>query len=162
MTRATIGVLAICVGLVGCRGANRDETGANKPEEEKTAEVRPAIVTETGCLTARGDQFVLTDLERGEGQATTETFQLIGSDDQLRSHVGKQVRVNGEAEAPKVAVVQQSTPPAPQPTAQGTAGGAEPKVSTQEQTRVEVRKLKVASVEPTGESCAAETGAPRQ
>jgi len=149
MKRASIGLLAVCLGLIGCRGADRSD--------DKAVEVRPTTVTETGCLTARGDQFVLTDLERGEGQATTETFQLIGNAEDLRQHVGKQVRVNGEAEAPNVAVVQESTPPSPQPAPQGTAGGADPKVTTQEQTRVEVRKLKVASVQPTGSSCRAET-----
>jgi hypothetical protein len=153
MKRASVvGMFVVCMGVFGCggdRGRTAGETG------DKTAEVRPAVVTETGCLTARGDQFVLTDLERGEGEATTETYQLIGNHDELRRHVGEQVRVNGEAEAPKVAVVQESTPPA-NATPQGTSGGAEPKVNTQAQTRVETRKLTVTSVEATGASCAAE------
>jgi hypothetical protein len=148
MMRTVLGILAICLGFVAC-GGNR--------EDDKTAEVRPAAVTEMGCLTARGDQFVLTDLERGEGEATTETFQLVGNDDELRQHVGKQVRVTGEADPPRVAVVQESTPPQPEARPQGTTGAADPKVRTQSETRVEARKLKVSSVQPTGASCAAET-----
>ena len=159
MKRASVGALGLCLCLAGCGGADRDRENAGDRAGEKTAEVRPTVVTETGCLTARGDQFVLTDLQRGEGQPTTEAFQLIGDGEQLRQHVGKQVRVNGEAEAPKVAVVQESSPAPAEPAPQGTAGGAKPeaKVDTQTQTRVEVRKLTVSSVEPTGASCAAET-----
>ena len=154
MKRASVlGVCALCIGLVGCGGR---EDGANNSADEKVAEVRPTVVTETGCVTARGDQFVLTDLERGEGGATTETFQLGGNNDELRQHVGKQVRVTGEAEAPKVAVVQESTPAA-DAKPRGTTGGVEPKVSTQSETRVEARKLTVSSVQPAGGSCAAET-----
>jgi hypothetical protein len=158
MKRARVlGIVAMCTIVVAC-GGNRDRDDANAPGDGKTAEVRPATVTQMGCLTARGDQFVLTDLERGEGEATTETFQLIGSDDELRQHVGKQVRVIGEAEASRVAVVQESTPPpATDAKPQGTTGGADPKVSTQSETRVETRKLTVSSVQPTGASCAAET-----
>jgi hypothetical protein len=152
MRRALVlGISAMCVALVGCGGRERGD--------EKTAEVRPATVTEMGCLTARGEQFVLTDLEHGEGAATTEAYQLVGRDDELKQHVGKQVRITGEAEAPRVAVVQESTPPKPDAKPEGTAGRAEPKVSTQTETRVEMRKLTVSSVTPTGESCAAETTA---
>jgi hypothetical protein len=144
MRRAVLGILSVCVGFVGCGG------------DEKTVEVRPTAVTEVGCLTARGDQFVLTDLERGEGETTTDTFQLAGNDAELRQHVGKQVRVTGEAEEPRVAVVQESTP-APPETPRGTTGRGDPKVSTQSETRLETRRLSVSSVEPTGASCAAET-----
>ena len=153
MKGATVGVVAICLGIWGCGGdRERTETGASA---ENTADVRPAPITATGCLTARGDQFVLTDLER-EGQPTTETYQLIGNQEQLRPHVGKQVRVNGEAKPAQVATMQESTPAASKPQPQGTAGGADPKVTTQAETRVEVRELTVSSIQPTGEGCAAE------
>jgi hypothetical protein len=157
MKRASVaGVFALGIGLAACGGGSgRDDSGA-PAAGDKTADARPFPITETGCLTARGDQFVLTDLERSEGGPTTETFQLIGTNEQLRQHVGKQVRVNGEAEAPKVAVVTESTPtPADrQPT--GTSGSADPKVTSETQTRVESRRLTVSSVEPTGELCSAE------
>jgi hypothetical protein len=164
MKRVSVGLMAVVVGLFGSGRADRDaeNTAGN---DDRTAEVRPVPVNETGCLTARGDQFVLTDLERGEG-ATTETFQLVGNEAELRQHVGKQVRVNGEAEAPKVAVVQESTPPPSDSRPQGTTGSTDPKVTSQVQTRMEVRKLTVTSVEPTGANCAEEGksggSAPRQ
>ena len=156
MKRASVlGILTMCLGVVGC-GGNRDRDNTGATGDDKTAEVRPIAVTEMGCLTARGEQFVLTDLERGEGEATTDTFQLVGDNDELRQHIGKQVRVTGEAEAPRVAVIQESTPPA-DARPQGTAGSSDPRVSTQSETRVETRKLTVSSVQPTGASCAAET-----
>ena len=153
MTRASItGVCGICLLLFGCGRGERDR------ENIETTEVRPIPVTETGCLTARGDQFVLTDLQPGDdGRATTETYQLIGRDEELRQHVGKQVRVSGEAEAPRVAQIQESTPPPAKPAPTGTGGGPDPKVSVQAETRVEVRKLTVSSVQPTGSPCSAET-----
>jgi hypothetical protein len=163
MNRVSAGLLAIVVGLFGCGRADRDAENTAGSDAEKTAEVRPSPVTETGCLNARGEQFVLTDLERGEGP-TTETFRLVGNEEELRQHVGKQVRITGEAEAPKVAVVQESTPPASDAKPRGTTGTADPKVATQSETRMEVRKLTVTSVQPTGEACAAETreGAPKR
>jgi hypothetical protein len=42
---------------------------------------------------------VLTDLERrsesATDQPTTQAYQLVGNDEELRQHVGKQVRVTG-------------------------------------------------------------------
>jgi hypothetical protein len=152
MKRASMAALC-ALGLflsAACGGERREARDARESEED----VR---VTETGCLTAKGDQFVLTDLEGSEGASATETFQLIGNETELRKHVGKQVRVNGQAEPAQVAVVRESTPPPSdkqQPT--GTAGSTEPSVSTETQTRVEVRKLTVASLEPTGAACDAE------
>jgi hypothetical protein len=132
-------------------GGDRQETRDARQSDEDVS------VLQTGCLTAKGDQFVLTDLEADGGTAATETFQLIGNEDELRQHVGKQVRVGGKAEPAEVAEVRESTPPPSdkqQPT--GTAGSADPSVSTETRTRVEVRKLTVSLVEPTGATCAAE------
>ena len=117
---------------------------------------REVGVLQTGCLTQSGDKFVLTDLERREGGAATETFQLIGDTDNLRKYVGQQVRVSGEAEPAKVAVVKESPPPPADPPLAGTSGSGEPKVSTETETRVEARRLTVSAIESTGSSCAAE------
>ena len=115
----------------------------------------------TGCLTGVGDRFVLTELDRTNTGTTvaspaTESYQLIGDASVLRPHVGKQVRVSGMAEAPEVTIVRESSPPAPaaQPGV-GTAGeaGAQPKVSTEQQTRLEISSLRVRSVTPSGSSC---------
>ena len=108
----------------------------------------------TGCLTTSGQSFVLTDIERGDSPST-EAFRLEGKESELRPHIGQRVRITGDAEPAKVAVVRESTPPAAS-TPAGTSGGAEPTVKTETETRVEVRNLTVASIEPTGQTCAAE------
>jgi hypothetical protein len=140
MKQATIAVTAVlCMAATTACGRNR-EIG----------------VLQTGCLTQSGDQFVLTDLERREGGAATETFQLIGNEKQLRELVGQQVRVSGQAEPADVAVMKESTPPPSEPAPAGTTGGSDPKVSSETETRVEARRLTVSAIEATGSSCAAE------
>jgi hypothetical protein len=97
---------------------------------------------------------VLTDIERGDSPST-EAFRLEGNESELRPHIGQRIRITGDAEPAKVAVVRESTPPSESAPA-GTSGSGEPTVRTETETRVEVRNLKVASIEPTGQSCAAE------
>ena len=123
----------------------------------------PVVVT--GCLTGSGDRFVLTELERSDAATTvaapaTETYQLVGEEDELRPHVGKQVTFTGRSDTTQVAIVRESSPAAAAPA--GTAGsegaapsgqGSTPKITAQSETRVEVAKLKVASVKSTGEPC---------
>jgi hypothetical protein len=73
--------------------------------------------------------------------------------------VGKQVRVTGEAQPPKVAEVRESTPPTSPTGAAGTTGQTqpakpgEPQVATTTETRLEVTQLRVQSVTATGEAC---------
>jgi hypothetical protein len=174
MTRASVaGVFVLSLGLVvGCGGgdkeANRDRASGAADEQSASAG-RPAPITQTGCLSSRDGQYVLTDLEpaaeSSSGQPATEAYQLVGNDEELRQHVGKQVRVAGEAEPSQVAEVRESTPPSqPGQQATGTAGErppaapqpGQPQVSTSTETRLEVARLRVQSVTPTGQSCAAE------
>jgi hypothetical protein len=72
--------------------------------------------------------------------------------------VGKQVRVNGEAEPARVAEVRESTPATPAAPA-GTAGQQsttnQPVVSTETKTRLETRRMSVTSVTATGDECPA-------
>ena len=137
---------AACLLVIAC-GRGPDEEGPL--ETRNGARPEPTIVE--GCLTAAGDRFVLTQL-RGEDagvRPTTETYQLINADDQLRPHVGQQVRVSGEAEAPAVTNLREPVPNVSQPA--GTSGDAE--VTTQESTRLEAARMRVISVTPTGDGC---------
>lgn len=181
MKRASIvGAMALCAGLAACGGNDRSEESA---AAGGGMEARPAPITVTGCLTASGDRFVLTDLEAGAAdpdvaqrredppdpaakpRPTTEAYQLVGNEDQLRPLVGQQVRVNGEAEPPHVAEVRELTPPAKPGEPTGTAGQeptapkpGEPQVNSMTETRLEVATLRVMSVVPTGDPCMAATG----
>jgi hypothetical protein len=159
MVVVTLGTAA---GLMACTA------GQNADEVKSEVEV-------TGCLTSSGDRFVLTSLDRADTGTTiaspaTETYQLIGDVNAFRPHVGTQVRISGMAEAPDVAVVRESSPAAPvsQPGV-GTSGtaapnanagaaaeapaGATPKVSSEQQTRLEISSLRVREFAPTGRSC---------
>jgi hypothetical protein len=158
MRAVQFAAVALCAGLATACG-NR-----NPAEMKSEIEV-------TGCLTGTNDQFVLTELDRAETGTTiaspaTETYKLIGETAALRPHVGKQVRVSGMAETPDVAIVRESSPPAAaaQPGV-GTSGSTSPeatpdpntaerpRVSTQQQTRLEVSSLRVRTVTPTGGNC---------
>lgn len=152
------GAIGLCISLtVACGG--RSETENDDRDDFDIEE--SALVTERGCLTASGNRFVLTALEGGGG-AQTELYQLIGDADELRQHVGKEVSITGDAEPARVAVVRESSAGSA-----GTSGTAQPnpptegapQVSTQSQTTLQTRELRVNSVTPAGDCPEAATGA---
>jgi hypothetical protein len=141
------------------------------------SQVPPTLIAETGCVTASGDRLVLTDLqpagttdvEPGRGPALarrpiTEAYLLQGADEELRQHVGQQVRVTGEAHPGRVVDIQGLLPMV-KATPAGSASGAEetapssgtaapdPGVDVRYQVRLEVSEMDVQSVAPTGERC---------
>lgn len=144
-----------------CRGPNPDEL--------------PDMVGVEGCLTASGDELVLTRLTPAapgpqadqDGAATggplpaqqaTQMFTLTGMEDELRPHIGREVRVRGEAQTPEVAVLRQHQLPAPTGTAAPPASGAQDttdgaQVTTMRQTRLETTELTVRSVTPLNRNC---------
>jgi hypothetical protein len=155
----------VCLGLAAaCGGNNRETTAehetttaaatAQAERDEPTG--RPAALSVTGCLTSADGRYVLTELS-GDRQPTTESYQLTNADEQLRPHVGKQVRVNGEAEPARVAEVRESTPATPAGTAGQQTATNQPAVSTETRTRLETRTVSVTSVTPTGQDCPVET-----
>lgn len=178
------GALALCLGAAaGCGGENEANIAEQNPQVSGRGNDAPTLVTVKGCLTASGDQFVLTDLQAGaagdaarreqgganpvaHAQPTTESYQLVGDADELRKLVGRQVQVSGPAEPPKVAEVREMTPPSEPSSATGTSGApapakpGEPQVATTTETRLEVTQLRVESLTDMGEPCA--TAPPEQ
>jgi hypothetical protein len=165
----------VCLIVSACGGPDRDRSltersssaSATAQVESEKPSGRPEPITVTGCLSSADGRYVLTELAPNQGaggpaQATTETYQLTDADEQLRQHVGKQVRISGEAEPARIADVRESTPATP-PTA-GTAGQQTENraaVSTETLTRLEMRHMSVKSVMPTGEDCPAGTASSR-
>ncbi len=162
-SRLTLAAVSALVALAaGCRG---EPHGSSK------------TITAEGCLTGGAGGYVLTRLSpaKGAGRAVveptggaapppsqaTEVFTLQGMDDQLRPHVGKQVKVSGEAPSQEVVVAANQTPAAPgadtagDAAATGTSGGLQPRVTTSERTRFETADLVVHSVTPLNEPCVA-------
>jgi hypothetical protein len=116
-------------------GVQTSATGANVP------------ATVLGCLRAgeASDTFVL--MSAGE---TPVTYQLAGGEGEtLRDNVGRQLEVTGVITAEQRTATQatSTTPAKNQP--QGTAGTAQ----VQTQMQVNVRRLQVTSVKPTGVEC---------
>ena len=157
-----LGALLLGASLgIGCGGNDRTDV---EREDAKAAEVDidiedTAPIEETGCLTASGNRFVLAALESGR-TTETELYQLVGSEDELRKHVGKSVRVTGDAEPAQVAELRESSGPvATGGSAQAPGQPAQPKpeaqVQTQAQTRLETRAMRVVTVTPTGDDCSA-------
>jgi hypothetical protein len=68
-----------------------------------------------------------------------------------RRLVGKEVRVTGEAQPTQQSDTRAVTPPQAAP----TSGSSEPngKVTTVEETKLDIQKVSVASVAATGDSC---------
>ena len=113
----------------------------------------PRAIAETGCLTADGDQFVLTALGTSErGSTETETYLLEGEKDELRPLVGRAVHITGRARVPQIAEVREVSSAKPA----GTSGNGAT-VETESQTRIETSKLFVASVAPAEGDCSATT-----
>jgi hypothetical protein len=156
MTRSVAFLLAAALWTAGC--------GESQPP--------PVTIIDDGCITAAGDQFVLTDLEPAEAhpslrhaspasrpRPTTEAYLLTGADDRLRTLVGRRVRIVGEADSTEVADIRTISPlvrVGPEEHAVGTAG-ASPTVGIEEKVRLEVHRLRVSSAEPTGDDCTAMT-----
>lgn len=108
-----------------------------------------APVEVVGCLSAAGNRFVLTHADKDD--AKTIAYQLVNADDKLTALVGREVRVTGEAQPTQRAETRAVTPP--QPAATSGKSATDAKVTTVEETKVDMQKLSVASVAPTGDNC---------
>ena len=181
-TCAAAAVLSMACGS-NQSNAERNGSPAIPPSGAAARGDVPVAVEVRGCLTAAGDRFVLTALKTASGSTTgtdsssagsvrdsasadavptTETYQLTsGNESELRQYVGREVRVFGDAEPPRLAEVRETTPSAP---AVGTSGQQkdpaaadrpQAQVKSLSETRLQVRKLAVSTVTPTGSECSA-------
>jgi hypothetical protein len=150
-------LMSVCIGALALSGAcSRHDNARTEKKNIIDLATHPAPpgsiapVTVDGCLTASGDKFMLASLDKDSSKAMV--YQLVNADDQLRNLVGKEVRVTGEAQSTQSAETRELTPPAPA----ATTGkpGPQPKVSTVEDTKLDVHKMTVASITPTGDACA--------
>jgi hypothetical protein len=149
-------LMSICAGAValsvGCGRHNAQDNKKNildlATQPAPAAKIAPVEVV--GCLSASGDRFVVSHVDKDDSK--TIAYQLVNADDQLRPLVGREVRVSGEAQPTQKAETRAVTPPQPA----ATSGNSEPeaKVTTVEETKVDMQKLAVASIAPTGDPCA--------
>ena len=123
------------------------------PAVQQTTGVQPRLepVTLTGCLRSgmfADNTWVLTTPSSDGGAVKGATYQLAGGDpDTLRNYAGRQVEVSGTVDAEER--VATGSGPMPRPAAKGTSGS--PTVETK--TEVDIKRLTVATVKPTGDRC---------
>lgn len=139
------------------------------------ADIPPTLIVETGCVTASDDRFVLTDLqptgttdikpggtEAEAPRPITEAYLLVGAETALREHVGRQVRVSGEAHPERIVEIRHLQPlvsadRATQARAELDEEAGEKHIETKVgvgyQLRLEIGGMLVRAVEPTGELC---------
>lgn len=149
---------------VGCGGDTTPEVTEIPAEEVPAPANVPAAqeMTVNGCLRA-GDTagtFVLAALPADmgasadratRGAVATYTYLLVGEG--LAQHVGRQVTVRGIADdAADVDVNATSESEGPTTTVNGEK--VTPSVEVEEEAVIDVRRMRVSSVEPTGEACA--------
>lgn len=165
VTKVLIG--ALCLSLSAACGDRQRGAPASADQAARDVFDRENVtIIVTGCLTASGDRFVLTELEPPKGAQppgetttelgapavpTTETYELAGLEDELRPHLGKQVRVVGRAEPSEIADIREITPSTPAGTSGRQDDGAS--VRSEAHTRVQMQKVRVSSVTPTGGLC---------
>lgn len=149
--RRTVGVVlaaAIAIGGAACSKGKKEMAA----ETQVSGDVRTpdAPMTVTGCLRAgeASDTYVLAQDAATTGAADNANYQLVGVRGvNLRDHIGERVQVSGVL-ASQQQVASRSTP-SQQDKATGTTGT--PTVQTQ--TQVDIRTLRVNSVNPQGGKC---------
>jgi hypothetical protein len=141
----TIAAAALAVSI----GACSRETPS--PERQTTTGEQPRMeeITVSGCLKSGMDESTFVLMAAESGAADTATYQLTDANNvNMRQHVNQRVQVTGTLRAEQEFAsigrdVQEDR-------AKGTSGT--PVVETK--TEVEVKRMMVNAVRPTGEKCA--------
>jgi hypothetical protein len=137
--------VAVAAAATGC---NRQEASPPEPMTASAPQPRAQPMSVVGCLKAgdAADTFVLT-VTAAAGSAEAATYQLVGKTDALREHVGDRVEVSGTLASEQELASRSTAVEKDRP--QGTTGT--PVVDTT--TKVELRRLDVASVARVSEGC---------
>ena len=84
-------ILLASIALLCASFAWAQQTAAQSDQSSSaSASASPNSGTMQGCVSAVDGNYVLTQDETGA------TYQLVGSEDQLKSHVGHEVRITGQ------------------------------------------------------------------
>ncbi len=165
-----VGLLSTGLFAAGCGGSEEPETSAVEAGDDRAGTLASAgspeggqELTVTGCLTASidGRSYALSPADSTHTPAagalatpgsTTITYELVGNAEDFRRHANTMVTARGRADAlPGVGTEMERESTAQQ---QGMAGSnATPTVETKEEVDVNVRRLHVASVVATGDTC---------
>jgi len=160
--------VSLAAGAAGCsRDADRSPDASNTAANRERASGGDAsadkLVEVTGCLTsnAESNQFVLTananaltsmTSRAAAGEAETFHYQLVGGTD-LQSHVGREVIIKGSVQGDGRDVDIEADHKVETPGSKRRDEDATPAVESAEQIEMQVERLHVASVTPTGSAC---------
>lgn len=161
-------VCSLAVGAAACgRGADERAMQQDAALEER-GRATGSEITITGCLTAapERDAFVVTAardaltsgaLYSGAGGTPTYTYELVGNATDLSQHTGRQVEVRGTIDGDhedQVRVREEDR--TEQPEVQSGDRTVTPAIETSERLNINVRRLHVSTVTPTGQACIAQ------
>lgn len=157
---ALIGTVALVSACAGPEQREEQQEAALAVGDRMSGET----VTVTGCLTStpERDAFVVTAardaltsgaLYSGDGEVPTYTYELVGNAADLSQHVGTQVEVHGEITDSRDEVkVDQEEETAHEPRRSGD-DTVTPAIETDTEAEINVRRLQVSTVTPTGQPC---------
>lgn len=163
------GIMIALAGAVALGSACSDTADRREARQEAALAVGDKIsgedITVRGCLTSASDRgaFAVTAardvlvsgaLYAGDGEVPTYTYELVGNAADLSQHVGRQVEVSGtldDARDDEVVVDQEE-----ETTLEPRQSGDEkvtPAIETEIEAEINVRRLHVSTVTPTGQPC---------
>ena len=143
-------LLAAMIAVAGGACSKGKKEMASETQVPGDVRTPNAPMTVAGCLRAgeASDTYVLAQDAAATGTTGTANYQLVGTGGvNLREHIGERVQVSGVL-ASQQEVASRSTP-SQQEKATGTTGT--PTVQTQ--TQVDIRTLRVNSLNPQGGKC---------
>lgn len=163
-TGLILGVI-FSVGMGAACSRSADERANQQMAGEADGRATGNDITVTGCLTAAADRaaFVVTAdrnaltsgaMYSGAGGTPTYTYELTGNTGDLAAHVGRQVEVTGRLDDDRKDDVQVGEKEKTElPAVQSGDRTVEPAITTETKLDINIRRLEVASVAPTGQGC---------
>jgi hypothetical protein len=151
MRRSRVGAaILLLASLVGTGACTRGQTPA--PEVARTTGEQPRAepMTVTGCLGsgAFAENVWVLMVPATPGGAAASTVHLVGGDPEtLRTNAGRQVEVSGTLQAREQIATSGTTSLRPR------ASGAQGSPAVQTDTQIEIKRLAVGTIRPTGEKC---------
>jgi len=157
-------IMALAFAPAACSRDSDTKTQANAGVDDSTA-VDGEMIAVTGCLTGAPDRnaFVVTAdrnvltsgaLYSGSGEVPTYTYELVGGAD-LAQHVGRQVEVKGRLGERDDEVDIETENKTELPQARSGDDKVTPAIETNEEIEINIRRIHVLSITPTGAGCTA-------
>lgn len=160
-------ILSVSLGSAACSRTAEERGEAQEAALEARAGGTGDETTVTGCLTSAADRgaFVVTAnrnaltsgaMHAGDGETPTYTYELTGNAADLAQHVGREVEVTGRLDDDRddeVDIDREEKTELPE--VQSGDETVKPAIETETEMNINVRRLSVSSISPTGAACQA-------